>query len=469
MAFFALGAREQARIEFRSAALNQQRFLNRWALQLYLRFATPPAPRSLRLGMTLLRHMPSLAQVRYLVAMQLMEDQPQKAWELLVEAVPLAWEDPILLEDLMVLGLSRIQSQEHALRLGVQELHPELPYVFEECLDLLLRRHGDPRLPWDRTLPARHLALKGRHREVVSLALSVPLAQRSRMLWELLVGSLRHLGDIQGSLEALSQALDYQPLSFRLWMEQFYACVEAQDPEGGHMALEQAQRLLPPGTQGSLHWEWMAQRAGMAHWIEKNPATAWEYLEAIPEHARSNRLPILRVQVLAALGAFEEAHEGLRPILERHPLDAELQQLEAEILAGLEAWEALMAYTETAEALKPKADYWHLRGLALAHLKDFGPAREALERASYMAQGNLRFVLDAGHGCMDLYELERAEQHWRQALKLDPKCEEALIQLAETKRSLHDLEGARRLLRECLLHHPESEEAQTFLAELEAN
>jgi Tfp pilus assembly protein PilF len=86
-----------------------------------------------------------------------------------------------------------------------------------------------------------------------------------------------------------------------------------------------------------------------------------------------------------------------------------------------------------------------------------------------MAQGNLRFVLDAGHGCMDLYELERAEQHWRQALKLDPQCEEALVQLAETKRSLHDIEGARRLLRECLLHHPESEEAQTFLAELEAN
>jgi Flp pilus assembly protein TadD len=86
-----------------------------------------------------------------------------------------------------------------------------------------------------------------------------------------------------------------------------------------------------------------------------------------------------------------------------------------------------------------------------------------------MSQRNIRFVMDAGHACMDLAEFERAEGYWRQALKLQSQSEEALIQLAETRRALHDTDGAKRLLRECLLHHPDSEEAQAFLAELEAN
>lgn len=412
---------------------------------------------------------PEAVHLRQALAMGALETEPTQAWRWLVEAVPLAWEDPMLLEELMLLGLDGLQRQDQAPSLGVQELHPELPYVFEQSLEWLMRRHGDPRIPWDRTLPARYLALKGRHREAVALALSLPPWQRSQMLWEVFIGSLRQLGDFSGCRDSLAQALDLFPLSFRLWMEQFYACMEAQDQVQGREALEHAGRLLPPATQGALRWEWLVQRAGFAHWFDHDPEHAWELLEAIPEQARGSRLPLLRTQVLVALGEYEAAHEELRPLLERQSTEMEFQLLEAEILAGLEAWEALKAYTEGMDSLRSRGDYWHLRGLALAHLKELEPARDALERASYLSQSNLRFVLDAGHACMDLYELERAELHWRQALRLEPTCEEALIQLSETRRGLHDSEGARRLLRECLLHHPESEEAQTFLAELEAH
>ena len=85
-----------------------------------------------------------------------------------------------------------------------------------------------------------------------------------------------------------------------------------------------------------------------------------------------------------------------------------------------------------------------------------------------MESGNLRMVLDAGHACMDLGEFARAEQHWRQALRLEVTDAEALVQLAETRQMLQDPDGARRYLRECLLHHPESAEAQAALAALEA-
>jgi Flp pilus assembly protein TadD len=92
-----------------------------------------------------------------------------------------------------------------------------------------------------------------------------------------------------------------------------------------------------------------------------------------------------------------------------------------------------------------------------------------LERAARMAPDHIRLVLDAGHACAELGEWERSEEHWRQALRLDGTCEEALVQLADSRRALHDAEGARRMLRECLLVHPDSLDAQERLAELEAN
>jgi len=475
-ALLSLKEKERARVAFREASLARLPFWSRWPVRAYFRFVSgKPGQRAIWWGLRLLRIAPRMARLRHILGLHLhLAEGPhnqQKAWELLVETVPLAADDPLLLEELMTLGLARIQSLDiPSPHLGIQELHPELPYIFEETLDLLLQRHGDPRIGWDRTLPARHLALKGRHREVANLAMGVPPVLRSAALWEVLASSLKSLGDSQGLHKVLEDALEYQPASFRLWMEKFQFLMEQQRFREGLEILEQARRLLPVSGQETHRWEWIAQRAGYAHWIDKDPDRAWEFLEMIPESAPGGRIPLLRAQVLTALGRYEEAHEILRAQLATHAQDPELQLLQAEILAGMEAWRALLPYLEQcSETLRSRADFWHLQGLAQAHLEDRAKARETLERAATMARDNARFILDAGHACMDLSEFERAEQHWRQALKVDEKCEEALVQLAETRRALHDEEGAKRLLRECLLHYPESEEAQIVLAEMEAN
>jgi len=470
LALLSLGQRERARIAFRNASLARLPFWARGAIQLYFRCTSEqPGPGALRWGLRLLRLAPRLERLRYLLALHMqMTGEQQKAWEMLVETVPFAADEPLLLEELMALGLARIQATDH---LGVQELHPELPYIFEETLELLLHRHGDPRIGWDRTLPARYLALKGRHREVVALALGVPPERRSLPLWETLLAALKQLKDRRGIHALLQEAGTYYPASFRLWMEQFEDAMERQRIDAGLEALEQARLLLPADpAQAMLHWEWLAQRANYAQWVEKDPSLAWDCLEAIPKPGRRGRVPLLRVQVLAALDRYEEAHEALRPLLAQRPRDLDLQLLQAEAMAGLDAWEALLPYLEQAsEELHGRADYWHLRGLCHAHLDNDLKARELLERAAYLSQSNLRFVQDAAHACMELAEFERAEQHWRQALKLEPQNQETLIQLAETRRSLRDEEGAKRFLRECLLHHPECEEAQVFLGEMEAN
>jgi len=473
LALFALGFREQARTAFRASALLRLPFWQRWLLRFYFRCVLGrKGNRAQRLGLWLMKIAPGVAGLRQTIALQMLDADPRCAWQILVETVPLAAEDPLMLEELMTLGLSRLQSSERPYpRLGVQELHPELPYVFEASLDLLIHRHGDPRIPWDRSMPARHFALKGRHREAVALALSVPPVQRSQALWEVLVVSLQNLNDVRGVQEALDQGLELCPTSFRLWMERFYAAMDREAFEDGLEALRQARRLLTPAPQKTQQrYEWLTQRARYAQWIEKAPQRAWELLERIPPDEDGGRVPELRVQVLADLGRYEEAHLALAPLLALRDSSQELLLLEAEILAGLEAWEALLPYLEQhAETLREQADYWHLKGLALSHLHDHEGARERLEQAAHMSQRNIRFVMDAGHACMDLAEFERAEGYWRQALKLQSQSEEALIQLAETRRALHDTDGAKRLLRECLLHHPDSEEAQAFLAELEAN
>jgi Flp pilus assembly protein TadD len=173
---------------------------------------------------------------------------------------------------------------------------------------------------------------------------------------------------------------------------------------------------------------------------------------------------------LIATGEFEAAQRALAPLLTRHPDDLELHLLQADVLAGMEAWKALLPYLDHLPApARSRAVFWHLRGLALVNLGDAFHSRLDLERAAHMEPTTVRFVLDAGHGCAELGEWERSEAHWRQALRLEPTLEEALVQLAEARRVLHDLPGARQLLRECLTHHPASEDAQVRLAELEAN
>jgi tetratricopeptide (TPR) repeat protein len=386
-------------------------------------------------------------------------------------------DDPMLLEDLMLSALGRMrdhrQGPQH-LGKQEQEREPELPFIVETTLDLLLHRHGDPRLGWDRTAPALQLLQERRYREVMEIFQSLPAPKRPERLWESGIQALLELGDLDEAASASKEALERYPASFPLWMESFRISMDYHNYDEGLRVLEHAQGLLPSDpmtTNSPQQWVWSLRRAEYAHWVEGKSELAWELLNSVPEAYRGDHHPPLKLQIQVSLGYFEEAYHSVVELLTITPKDLELQMLQAECMAGMETWEALPAFLDQFDsaAQNNRPDYWHLRGLSLAHLGDLHLSREYLERATQMSPRTLRYVLDAGHAGMELGDFPRAEQHWRQALHLDATSEEALIQLAETRQALYDAAGAKRLLRECLIHHPESEEAQTFLARLEAN
>ncbi len=393
----------------------------------------------------------------------------KSAWELFLATLPTAQDDPLLLESMLLGALERIQ---HADQLGHQDWSPLVPYLFEEVLRLLLRRHGESRVAWDREAPALHLLRQGRLREVIQLAQSLPLSRRSAALCEGEISALRQTGDLRGAQAAIRAALKLYPSSFRLWMERFQAAMAASETGIALDSMERAEGLLPalPERDRPRHeGEWHLRRAEYAHWIQRDPDLAWIHLQALSEASREeNGLLVLQVQM--ALEHYAAAQEGARRLLTRHPQDTELLLLQAECMAGTDAWATLLPFLERLpEETRERSVFWHLKGLAQAHLGSAQEAREDLEIAAHMAPRDLQMTLDAGHAAAEMGDHVRAEHHWRRALQLDPKCEEALIQLADTRHARQDPEGARRLLRECLLHHPDSEGAQSFLTELEAN
>ena len=468
------GDRRGARRESLLAHLHRLPFWERLPIRAYFLLANRLGPgRAEAWEERLHRLAPAMAPLAHRIASrEIATEVPSReriGWERMLAALPAAQDDPLLLESMMSCALERIQG---APRLGHQEWSPLVPYLFEEALSLLLGRHGEPRVAWDRTAPALYLLQQGRPREVLRLAQGLPLARRSAALCEAEIVALRQTGDLRGAQAAIRAALEVHAGSFRLWMERFHAAMAASETGIALDSLEMAERLLPgqPEADRERHSaEWHLRRAEFAHWIEGDPERAWPHLQALPEGLRDeNGLLLLRVQI--ALGQHEAAFEASRRLLARQPHSAELLLLQAECMAGMETWEALPPFLEQMpEEGRKQPVFWHLKGLAQAHLGSPLEAREALEIAVHMAPRDLSMVLDAGHASMELGDYARAEHHWRCALQLDPKCEEALLQLADTRQALQDPEGARRLLRECLLHHPESEGAQAFLTELEAN
>lgn len=417
-----------------------------------------------------LHRLPSCPRLDYAHALRLLAPGPAhseaEAWNLLVQAVPLAATDPLLLEALMRTALARIQaSREFPVSLGPQDWSPQVPYVFEESLRLLLHQHGNPRSAWGRTPPAEHLLGEGRSLEALVLARSVPFAQRTEPLCMVEVAALRILGRFHEAWTALTGALEAHPASFRLWIERFQVSMARRDLASARESLAMARRLQPPGDPGE---EWHLRAAEFAHWAEQDSEAAWAHLEALPPALREAQ-PRLLAEVHVALGHFEEARRRISGLLARAP-EPGLLMLRARCLAGLEAWESLLHdLADAPPDLQAQAEFWHLRGIARANLGDLPEARADLEIAARLAPKDLEILLDAGHACLDLGDPAGAETHGRRALQVQAISAEALLQVAEARRAQQDPEGARRFLRECLLHHPENAEAQAFLAELEAN
>jgi len=456
----ALGYRDRAWLEALEAQLARLPFWKRALVsRAFQKVPGAPTARRLAWGQRLLTLAPHMGRLHHLQGILLLRgSEPEalhQAWIHFEAALPCSWEDPLILEDLMLAGLQHGQEA-----------------VAEQALAVLMARHGDPRLPWDRGAAGMHLLRNDRHAEALALVQALPPERRTQpLLWLTETVSRRHLGDREGAWRVIEAAIGHLPGSFRLWLERYQIALDLHRDEEALRSLEQAWDTIPDGPQGlSLRQEWYLRRAEFAFWWEDRPSFAKELLEHVPSECQGDHHPPLRLQVQVAEGGHEAAYAEVLALLKDHPTDADLLLLQADCLAGMHAWEALSPFLEgLPEACRERPSFWHLRGLARANLGDPLPARLDLERAARMDPHGLRYLLDAGHACAELGDWDRAESHWRQALQVDPQAEEALIHLAEARRELEDLAGARRYLRECLLHHPESEDAQTRLAELEAN
>lgn len=472
----ALGFRDLAWAESEEAHLSQVPFWLRPFFRGYLRSLGRRSRRSLdRSSRFWLGCLPDNPSLKWGLAIHYLRlqgtDARERAWELLLSALPYAGEDTILLEDLMLALLGRIEEHEPAGgELGRQERDPEIRAAFERVLDVLLHHHGGPRTGWDRVPPAVHLLRVGRYDEALSVCRTLPPDRRPEPIWAAMLAAYKGLGDLDAAWRASTQALAHQPESFRLWMMREDVALETHQNAEALDALAKSAHLFKDGGPVDALREWHTRRAEFAYWIEEDTEEAAKHLDFLPTgQDREGRAP-LRLLVLLDLERYEDVHHEVTPLLAERPDDPELQLVQAESLAGMGAWESLQEQLETAsEATRQRSAFWHLRGLCRCHLDDLLGAREDLERSAQMEPDNVRYVLDAGHACADLGEWERSEYHWRQVLRRDERNEEALTQLAEARRTLHDAEGAKRLLRECLLHHPDCTSAQGMLAELEAN
>ena len=460
LAHASIGYKDRAWLDLLEAQLVRQSWWKHWLLSRAFRQSSgTPTARRLAWGAWLIRLAPRMGRLRHLQGILLLRssrsDALHRAWEHFEAALPLSWDDPLVLEDLMLAGLQH----------GREDM-------VEQALAVLSTRHGDGRIPWDRGAAGMHLLRKDLPAEALALVQGLPPERRDQpALWLVETVSRRHLGDREGAWRIIEVALAQHPDSFRLWVERYQIALELHRDREARRSLDLAWPTIPSGSEGTaLREEWHLRRAEFAFWWEDDPAFARELLASVPIDSQGDHHPPLRLQIQVAEGQFEAAYAEVVTLLQASPDDPDLLLLQAECLLGMDAWEALLPFLQgLGETCRERPSFWHLRGLAHANLGEGLPARLDLERAVRMDPQTLRYLLDAGHACAELGDWDRAESHWRKALQLEPQEEETLIHLAEARRELEDLEGARRYLRECLLHHPDSLEAQTHLAELEAN
>ena len=462
----ALGFRNLAWAESEEAHLARVPFWLRPFLRSYLHSLPGCSRASLQRSSGIwLRLAPRMPRLKWGLAVHFLRldnlEDRDRAWNLVLGAVPHAVEDPLLLEEVMLALLGRVEEQE-----TVSDSAPDL----ERVLHLLLHGHGYSRLGWDRVPPALYLLRRKRCAEVLALGLSLPADLYPETLWVAVIVARKGLGDLEGAWLGSGQALAIQPDSFRLWMMREDLALELHRNPEALEALERTEGFFRDGGPMEQIREWHTRRAEFAYWIENDSEEASRHLAYLPASVDTEGRPPLRLLILLDLGHHEDVHREVALLLAARPDDPDLQLIQAESLGGMQAWESLRERLEAmSEQAMRRPDFWHLRGICRSHLGDPLRAREDLETSAQMAPDNLRYVLDAGHACAELGEWERSEQHWRQVLRQDDRNEEAFIELAETRRMLHDPEASKRLLRECLNHHPDSGPAQALLAELEAN
>ena len=293
-AHFAQGFRNEAWSDFLQAQLVRLPVWKRLLIQPFFRHL----PKRIhdwrfRYGGMILKLAPSLPQIPHRLGMlHIRRDQEGdvgKAWEQFRTVLPLATEDPLLLEDLLLAALNR---GEHTLA--------------EQALVLLMQRHWDPRLPWDRSTPSAYLLQQGRAADALALFRSLPTLSRTEPWhWAGEARALRRLGDDNGAWASLEEGLARFPDSFRLWMERHQMAMDGERVEEARHCLHRAEVSLPLDEPSELRWEWQTRRAAFAYWVDGASLAAWDSCE------RFNPSPGTHARhwtwVAVSLGDFENA------------------------------------------------------------------------------------------------------------------------------------------------------------------
>lgn len=164
-------------------------------------------------------------------------------------------------------------------------------------------------------------------------------------------------------------------------------------------------------------------------------------------------LPQLGLEVTAIFEAIRQAHDTLRDEVKRAAyLSALESRAQPENTGGSEAVEA------------------YKKGEALLRKRDWAGAREQLEhahrlepRASYLSAAAWALYMDPSRKA----EAEKARQLMAEALRLDPSCDRAHYQLGVIARVEGELERAERHFREAVRANPKHLEANQELRLIE--
>ncbi|MBK8572265.1 MAG: hypothetical protein IPN91_06365 [Holophagaceae bacterium] len=268
----ALGFRDQAWLDGLEAQLARLPLWKRMLVsQAFRKVPGTPSARRLAWGARLMVIAPHMGRLRHLQGILLLRvAEPEalhQAWRHFEEALPLSWEDPLILEDLMLAGLQH----------GREDLA-------EQALAILLSRHGDPRLAWDRGAAGMHLLRNSRYAEALALVQNLPPERRTQPLhWLAETVSRRQLGDREGAWQVIERAIGRLPGAFRLWMERYQIALELHRDEDALRALERAWDTVPENEEGDPYrQEWHLRRAEFAFWWEDRPAFAKELLDQVP-------------------------------------------------------------------------------------------------------------------------------------------------------------------------------------------
>jgi tetratricopeptide (TPR) repeat protein len=468
-AFFAARHRQLASAEASSAHLARKPSWVRWAVKIcgYLIEHNWQWPEKILIGIA-----PDLPSICAMQAERALKSKNQESdslgWQLLTVSIPNAADDPVFLEMCMKRALERLARNQTARKVALSG--PQARALLERSMTLLLHRHNDPRLPWDRVMLADYLLKEGRHATVLALCEGLPPAYRPEDLWLTEARTFGQLGNLDIAWKIVDAAVKVHPASYPLWMEAYRIAMALKDGSTARRALDQASKFIGKHSATPVRWEYELAKSEYFFWVEGKTDAAWSHLSEVPEVYVENNRPRLTAQMLLSKKSFIEAYSKISELLVSQPNDVDLQLMQSEAMAGMEAWEALLPHLDSLrDDVRERAAFWYLRGQANKKMANHAQGREDLERAAWMESGNLRYALSAGYACTELDEHERSEQHWRRALKIEPHHKEALLRLAVSREVHHDPSSAKSLLRECLLYHPEYQLAQEMLVRLDAN